>query len=58
MHSFGLAKQLLTDSFTTPFEVQLERERMGMAACGHHPDGREGIRAFVEKRKPVFPGAV
>jgi len=54
MHSFGLVKQLLTDSFTTPFEVQLERERIGVSTCGGHPDGLEGMMAFAFKRKPSF----
>ena len=54
LHSFGLAKQLFTDSFTTSFETQLERERAGISACAAHSDGREGLRAFVEKRKPIF----
>ena len=54
LHSFGWAKQLLTDSFSTPFEVQLERERLGVATCGGHPDGQEGMTAFATKRKPVY----
>jgi 2-(1,2-epoxy-1,2-dihydrophenyl)acetyl-CoA isomerase len=54
LHSFGLVKQLITDSFDTPLEVQLERERLAVTACGTHPDGLEGMTAFVEKRKPVY----
>lgn len=54
MYSFGWAKQLLTDSFTTSFETQIERERQGLRSCAGHPDGQEGIKAFSEKRKPVF----
>lgn len=54
MHSYGWVKQLLTDSFTTPFEVQLERERIGVSTCGAHPDGLEGMMAFAFKRKPAF----
>lgn len=53
-HGYGLVKQLLTDSFNTPLEVQLERERAAITACGKHPDGREGMAAFASKRKPVF----
>lgn len=56
LHSFGWSKRLLTDSFDTPLEAHLEREREGLAACAAHPDGREGLRAFAEKRRPVFPG--
>lgn len=56
LHSFGYAKQLMTDSYNNSFETQLELERSALSACGDHPDGREGLAAFVEKRKPVFGG--
>jgi 2-(1,2-epoxy-1,2-dihydrophenyl)acetyl-CoA isomerase len=56
LHSFGWSKELLTDSFHTPFEAQLEKERTGICSCGAHADGKEGLRAFGEKRKPVFGG--
>ena len=54
LNSFGWSKQLLTDSFHTSFEAHLERERTGLSSCADHPDGKEGLRAFAEKRKPVF----
>ncbi|HEY9072904.1 MAG TPA: enoyl-CoA hydratase-related protein [Desulfobaccales bacterium] len=54
LNSFGWAKRLLTDSFDSAFEAHLERERRGLAICAAHPDGQEGLRAFMEKRKPVF----
>jgi len=54
IHSFGRVKELLTDSFSTPLEVQLENERMAIHACVSHPDGIEGITAFATKRKPVY----
>ena len=54
VHSFGLAKKLLTDSFTTSFESQIEMERAGLCECAKHPDGQEGLNAFVEKRKPKY----
>jgi 2-(1,2-epoxy-1,2-dihydrophenyl)acetyl-CoA isomerase len=52
--SFAWSKRLLGDAFDRPLEVQLERERAGIVACAGLPDGEEGIRAFTEKRKPVF----
>jgi 2-(1,2-epoxy-1,2-dihydrophenyl)acetyl-CoA isomerase len=54
LNSFGWAKKLLTDSFDSSFETHIERERRGLAACAAHPDGMEGLRAFSEKRKPIF----
>ena len=54
LNSFSQAKKLITDSFDAAFEAQLERERAALAQCAGHPDGLEGIKAFLEKRKPVF----
>ena len=54
LNSFGLSKQLLTDSFNSAFEAQLERERAGLCSSAAHRDGKEGLQAFVDKRKPVF----
>jgi 2-(1,2-epoxy-1,2-dihydrophenyl)acetyl-CoA isomerase len=54
LFAFGRSKRLLTNSFETAFEAQLEREREGIEACGGHPEGREGLTAFLEKRKPKF----
>lgn len=54
LHSFAWSKKLMTDSFHNTLETQLELERRGISECAAHPDGQEGIRAFVEKRKPSF----
>lgn len=54
LNSFGWSKRLLTDSFNTAFEAHIELERRGLCSCAEHPDGVEGIQAFVDKRKPVF----
>jgi enoyl-CoA hydratase/carnithine racemase len=45
---------LLTESLNNTLETQLELERQGISDCARHPNGQEGIQAFVEKRKPVF----
>jgi len=52
--SFAWSKKLLNDSFSNSLETHLELERTGLRACAAHQDGREGIAAFLEKRKPVF----
>jgi len=54
LNSFEWSKRLLTDSFGSSFEAQIERERRGLSTCAGHPEGQEGLRAFAEKRKPVF----
>jgi len=55
LHSFAWSKRLMTDSIDHTLETQLELERQGISECAAHPDGQEGIRAFLEKRKPSFP---
>jgi len=54
LHSFGRCKELTTNSFNTAFEAQIELERSALSCCADHPDGKEGLKAFMEKRKPVF----
>ena len=54
LHSFGWSKKLITDAFNTSLESQLELERSALEACADHPDGREGMTAFSEKRKPKY----
>lgn len=54
LNSFAWSKKLITDSFSTSFETQIEKERAALEACADHPDGREGLTAFSEKRKPQF----
>ena len=54
LHSFAWSKKLMTNSFNTTLETQLELERQGISDCGAHSDGQEGIKAFVEKRNPSF----
>jgi 2-(1,2-epoxy-1,2-dihydrophenyl)acetyl-CoA isomerase len=54
MHAYGWSKRLMTDSFDVSLESQMEGERRGLERCGEHPDGREGIAAFIEKRPPEF----
>lgn len=55
--AYGVVKGLLAETFSTAYEAQLEHEARGIAGMSGTPDGREGIRAFVEKRSARFSGA-
>ncbi len=52
--SFAASKELLNAALESPLECQLERERACLVRCADHPDGLEGISAFVEKRSPCY----
>jgi 2-(1,2-epoxy-1,2-dihydrophenyl)acetyl-CoA isomerase len=54
--ALGATRLLLADSLSTPLETQMERESRSIAARARTSDGREGIAAFVAKRKPNFTG--
>jgi 2-(1,2-epoxy-1,2-dihydrophenyl)acetyl-CoA isomerase len=54
--SFGIVKKLLATSFSESLETQMEFEASGIARSAASEDGQEGIRAFLEKRPPVFRG--
>jgi 2-(1,2-epoxy-1,2-dihydrophenyl)acetyl-CoA isomerase len=53
--SFGAVKRLLAAS-DPGLESQLALEGRTIAAQGVHAEGREGIAAFLEKRKPDYHG--
>jgi 2-(1,2-epoxy-1,2-dihydrophenyl)acetyl-CoA isomerase len=54
--AYGEIRRLLARSLGQPFEAQLEDEAQGLARVAATADAREGISAFVEKRKPQFAG--
>lgn len=54
--ALGRGKRLFHASTTESLETQMEMESQAIAASGHTEDFAEGVRAFVEKRPPVFRG--
>lgn len=54
--AYGEIRRLFARSLAQPLEAQLEDEAQGLARVAGTEDAREGIRAFVEKRRPTFHG--
>lgn len=54
--AFGTVKKLLMTSALQDLEPQLAAEADGIIAMAKRADGREGIAAFLEKRRPSFQG--
>ena len=54
--AFARAKKLINQSFVTPIDKQLDDEIAYFAECAVTDDFKEGVSAFVEKRRPRFVG--
>jgi 2-(1,2-epoxy-1,2-dihydrophenyl)acetyl-CoA isomerase len=54
--AYGRTKALLQATLGDGFDAQLRRETESFAACAASEDFAEGVRAFLEKRAPVFTG--
>ncbi|MGB0748378.1 MAG: 2-(1,2-epoxy-1,2-dihydrophenyl)acetyl-CoA isomerase PaaG [Magnetospiraceae bacterium] len=54
--SLGLTKQAIQVAHTNTMDQQLDLERDLQRIAGASDDYREGVTAFLEKRKPVFTG--
>ncbi len=52
----GLTKRLLNSTYDNSLEEQLAMEKSVQIQAGATDDFREGVAAFLEKRKPVFKG--
>ena len=52
---YGRTKQLLNASLNSSLESQLQREAEAFAQSASEPAFAEGVRAFIEKRKPQWP---
>ena len=55
--AYGEAKRLVADSLSNGLETQMEMETRAIAGLARaSKDTKEGVSAFVEKRKPDFKG--
>ncbi|WP_234029097.1 enoyl-CoA hydratase/isomerase family protein [Aurantiacibacter spongiae] len=54
MTSLGAARRLLHESFQSDFATQLESEHASMVSAAGGVDHREGVAAFLARRKPQF----
>ncbi|MGQ0622338.1 MAG: enoyl-CoA hydratase/isomerase family protein [Panacagrimonas sp.] len=52
--ALGTVRSLLLSSFSQTLETQMEQEARSISEAAYGAYGREGIQAFLEKRKPVF----
>lgn len=54
--AIGLMKKMLNRSFSSDLETMLEYEAYCQETAGSSADNKEGVKAFIEKRKPQFTG--
>ena len=53
-YAVGLSKQALNAGIQRELTLAIDMEREIFAQCFDHPDQKEGMRAFLEKRHPRF----
>jgi 2-(1,2-epoxy-1,2-dihydrophenyl)acetyl-CoA isomerase len=54
--ALGMTKELINAGFSNTYEEQLEMEGRYQIIASETADHKEGINAFLEKRKPEFKG--
>ncbi|RJO74956.1 enoyl-CoA hydratase/isomerase family protein [Nocardia panacis] len=52
--TYSSIKSLLSQSLSSSLDAQLDRERDAIATAANSPTGREGVDAFLAKRKPSY----
>jgi 2-(1,2-epoxy-1,2-dihydrophenyl)acetyl-CoA isomerase len=55
--AFGSAKKLVLASAEHSLEAQMELESRGISDAARTEDGKEGVQAFLDKRKAEFSGS-
>jgi len=53
-NALASVKELMNEALLSPLRPQLDRERDHFVRNLFHPNGGEGIRAFLDKRPPAF----
>jgi 2-(1,2-epoxy-1,2-dihydrophenyl)acetyl-CoA isomerase len=54
--SYAIIKKMLNKAYTTNLSDMLMEEYYGQEIAGRSEDYKEGVTAFIEKRKPEFKG--
>lgn len=54
--AFGSVKKLLNGTFSETLESQMELESRSIVGITRTSDGKEGVTAFTERRRPDFTG--
>ena len=54
--AYSLMRKLYWDSLSNDFETQLSAESAAQSVAGKTEDCRNGIMAFLQKKKPIFEG--
>ena len=54
--AIGLTKRAINAAWRADLETQLDYEAMLQTTAGQTQDHREGVTAFLEKRRPTFQG--